>query len=126
MFTRTSLKQPFESAQRLDEPVSSKNWDMPCWLSEDLCFLIVSKQFSTSAGTVREVFWLQRDRADAPFAAEVPLNVPLAELRSADRQSGFMLSGQGRALYFAADLPGGHGDQDIWVSRRIPKMRLGL
>ncbi len=31
------------------------------------------------------------------------------------------IAGDGMSAYFAAELPGGFGDRDIWVTRRVPK-----
>jgi serine/threonine protein kinase len=121
MFTRAALDQPFSTEQRLSEPVNSADWEMPCFLTGDLRLLIVARQYRSQTESLREFIPFYRAQADSPFDPGLPMMLPLGELADSPRNNGFKLSGDGRSLYFVSPLSGGLGDNDIWVSRRIPQ-----
>lgn len=56
--------------------------------------------------------------ADSSWAA--PVNRERPELALASREVHWFLSADGQTLLFAADLPGGYGDLDLYVSHRQP------
>jgi hypothetical protein len=122
MFTRSALDQPFAAGQNVGSLPSSPNCDMPYYISSDRCFLIASSQGVGETGAERIVRYFMRAKESDPFGPGIELDIPLGEAAGDDNNAGFRLSGDGRALYFeSSKLPGGHGDSDIWVTRRVRK-----
>ncbi|MDX1946189.1 MAG: protein kinase [Pirellulaceae bacterium] len=121
LYTRPAIDQPFGTSERLGSPPNTPGWDMPYFISNDRCFLIASSQGADHQGPDRFVRYYQRAVATAPFGPGTELDIPLGTAARA-ANSGFRLAASGRSLYFdAPQLPGGQGNYDIWVTRRVPK-----
>ncbi|MBL9080349.1 MAG: protein kinase, partial [Planctomycetales bacterium] len=122
MWTRPALGKPFENNLRMPSPVSSPEWDMPCYVSDDRLLLIIMSQVGVDGRMRRQVRYFSRPAVDAEFAAGKLLGVPLGPAEGNDGNTGFYPSSDGQRLYFCTSLlPGGVGDKDIWVSHRVPK-----
>ncbi|HWA98695.1 MAG TPA: protein kinase, partial [Pirellulales bacterium] len=127
MFTRAKIDQPFTTDERLAAPVSTPDWDMPYFISNDRLFVIASSQKDSEESTgkkttTRQVRYFTRSQATEPFGPGLPLGIPLGDAEGSAHNSGFRLSADGRAIYFGSDLlPGGHGNHDIYVARRVLK-----
>ena len=66
---------------------------------------------------------LQRSRSSVSDAwgSATPVEIPGngEATRRSERFSNPHISHDGRTIWFAAERPGGHGDRDIWMSRRV-------
>ena len=123
MWTRSALGAPFTGPQRLPEPVSTSEWDMPAFITSDQRLIIVMHQTGSGPRATRRVVYHTRADRNLPFDAARPLDVPLGPAADLDTNGGFRLSGDGRSVYFSSfHYPGGAGNEDIWVSRRVPKV----
>jgi serine/threonine protein kinase len=120
MFTRATREEPFRYAEHLAEPVNGTGWEMGEYISDDRRLLIAASQGSAINGGVRIVRYFVRDDKKIPFGSPLELEIPPRPNGSQAGIGGFQLSPDGRTIYFHSDkLPGGQGQHDIWVSRRV-------
>jgi hypothetical protein len=113
IFQRKSRNEPFVFVERLPEPVNTKLWDMPRWISNDRCVIVATAQ-ETMKHTTR--LWV-RGKPDGEFQ-EVPLPAGLTD--SLGVRVAF--TPQGDRLYFSADgLAGSLGSSDIWMCELVKK-----
>jgi serine/threonine protein kinase len=124
MFTRPAIDQPFDHGELWPSPVSTPAWDMPSYISSDRLLLITLSQANQPGTTTRRPLLFTRSRSDEAFGEPQYLDIPLGKAADSTRNGRFTLSGDGRSVYFVcSQLPGGAGEADIWVSRRVPKGR---
>jgi tRNA A-37 threonylcarbamoyl transferase component Bud32 len=122
MWTRPALGRPFEDAQRVPSPVSSREWDMPTYVSNDRLLMIVMGQIGEGKEVWRQARYFWRADVRSPFAAGKHLPVPLGAADGNSSNSTFLLSQDGQRIYLSSPaISGGRGGLDIWISRRIPK-----
>ncbi len=122
MFKRSGLDQDWGASELLPGAVNTADWDMPFYISNDRRLIIAGNQSGSGPGTVREMKFFTRNNADEPFGPGQTLGIPLGNAETSSTNGGFCLSGDGRSLYFhSAPLPGGHGQIDIWFTRRVVK-----
>ncbi|MBS0211451.1 MAG: NPCBM/NEW2 domain-containing protein [Planctomycetes bacterium] len=120
MFSRSALDKPFATAGRWGEPISSPDWDMPYYVSNDRCFVIVSRQYDAAGRSIRDTSYFTRAKAPDPFGPGQSIGIPMGGGERDPSNGAFKLADQGRAVYFHSQaVPGGRG-YDIWVSRRVP------
>ena len=125
MWTRPAFGRPYSDAQRLPSPISTPEWDMPCYISNDRQLVILMSQTGDGSNVVRRIRYHSRSDVNLPFDSGKPLDIPLGPAAGSDKNSGFRLSRDGQRIYFtSATYPGGLGDIDIWVTRRLPKSPL--
>ncbi len=78
MFTRKAVDQPFTTVERLATPVSTSEWDMPHYISNDRCFVIASTQAGNGSTLIRNVRYFTRRKATEAFGPGIPLGIPSA------------------------------------------------
>ena len=122
IFRRVAIDQPFGDGEHLAAPVSTPDWDMAYYISNDRCFLVASSQRGSGGNTKRILRYFTRALESDPFAQGVEINLPLGTATQSDKNGDFRLSSNGLALYFSSfGVDGGFGGADIWVCRRVPK-----
>jgi hypothetical protein len=115
-FTRPARGEPFGAGALLPPPVNSPVFDGAAWVSDDGRVLVRTRMDKPPFETR---FHVRPDRA-APFGPPQAFVVPGV----AGEVGRPWLSPDGMRLYFhSRELPGGAGDLDLWVSRRVPKAR---
>jgi formylglycine-generating enzyme required for sulfatase activity len=114
VFTRKTRHDPFGNETLLPAPVNSAHYDIANWLSADGRVLLATQMGMRLVETRLYV----RPRLDAPFGPGQLLGGPF----TAANPGRPWLSPDGQRMYFhSRDFPGGHGDLDLWMSRRVPR-----
>ncbi|MBL8829321.1 MAG: SUMF1/EgtB/PvdO family nonheme iron enzyme [Planctomycetaceae bacterium] len=88
--------------------------------SSDERVLIFSTAFDKAA---HDLFISARPTPQAPFGT--PVNLGPA-VNSDARESQATLSADGTILIFSSERPGGLGEFDLWMTRRVPKAKSGV
>ncbi len=119
--TRKSHSESFGKLERLNESINSVDFEMaPCLSSDGLTLIFGRDTGGGSRGGEQELWMASRLDADTPFGnasrLPAPVNTPDCD------ESAPSLSNDGKSLYFHSTRPGGLGNYDIWVSRRVPKV----
>jgi serine/threonine protein kinase len=115
LFQRKSRTEPFSGPTFLGRDVNPQNMIVSSWISSDLRILLTT--------VIKPVPWLyhwhSRPAIDEPFSAGTPINMSL---------TGPIVTGSpwvspdGMRMYFhSREIPGGQGDLDLWMVRRVPK-----
>lgn len=121
LFSRSNLDAPFSKGQLIPSPVSTPDWDMAYYVSNDRRFVIASTQRRGTSSAIRRMRYFWRASADDKFQTAMTLGIPLGSAEDSDANGAFRLANGGRAIYFTASAAmGGHGAEDIWLSRREP------
>jgi formylglycine-generating enzyme required for sulfatase activity len=113
---RKDLQSPFESPVDLGPLLNTKYAEFPWWFSADgRSLLFVSRDSGqVSKGTL----WLaERPTRDAPFGQPRELKLP-ANIEALGSPA---FSATAKLLFLSLLRPDGYGEEDIWVSRRVPK-----
>ena len=117
LFTRSSTSADFGGEQNLGPNINTKGFVVPNWISNDRKFVLTTVQ-------ARPPFlssWHTRASETEPFGQGQALGPPF----DTKQGGGNRLSLDGQRLYFhARDFKGGHGDLDIWVTRRVVKQQI--
>jgi peptidoglycan-associated lipoprotein len=113
MFSRKTRGEPFGRETVLGAPVNTAVMDVPDWVSADGRVLVTTKMVGNPP--FKTVFHV-RPTADAPFGPAQSFGPPV------ERPSRPWLSSDGRRMYFhSREVPGGHGNLDLWVTHRVPR-----
>lgn len=113
-FSRPTRDQPFGSERELGSHVNDGGMIVGDWVSPD-GRLLVSTQMVQQPFTTRMHV---RPTLDAEFGAALPFDGPFEDVTP----SSPWISPDGERMYFhTRELPGGEGDLDIWMSRRVPR-----
>ncbi len=114
LFQRKSRTEPFSGPTLLGRDVNPQNMIVSSWISSDLRILLTT--------VIKPVPWLYhwhaRHASNEPFSAGTPLGVSVDPLGTGSP----WVSPDGQRLYFhTREIPGGQGDLDLWMVRRVPK-----
>ena len=112
---RATTNDDWGTPQKLAEPINTEFWDGAPSLSTDGLSLYFGSDRPGGHGGQCDM-WLStrralRDSWGTPAILGESINSPSWEFTPC-------LSTDGLSLYFSSDRPGGHGELDIWVTRR--------
>ncbi len=117
LFTRSSATASFGNEQNLGREVNTAGMITPNWISNDRRFLVVTPMISNPFRTL----WYRRSSEAEPFGKGEPLGPPFDKTQA----GGARLSVDGQRLYFhSREIPGGQGELDLWVTRRVVKKQI--
>jgi len=115
--TRAKTSDEFGNVTNLGPVVNSPTRDASAHLSSDGLVLLLESVRDGGAGRT-DLYFCTRPSKDAPFGEPVSLG-PVINTEH-DEQAP-CLSSDGQTLMFYSNRPGGHGEADIWMSRRVAK-----
>ncbi len=115
-FQRGSRSEPFREAVHLDRDAGLERGRVtPSWLSADGRVLLTTVQL----GNIWPHYWHSRGSSAERFSPGVPFGEPFVGPIS---PGGGWVSPDGQRLYFhSREVPGGLGELDLWMVRRVPK-----
>jgi formylglycine-generating enzyme required for sulfatase activity/serine/threonine protein kinase len=120
LFQRKSRSEPFGPPILLGRDVNAHDMTVSSWVSSDLRVLLTT--------VIKPLPWLfhwhARPAIDEPFSAGTPNNMSL----TGPIETGSpWVSPDGKRMYFhSRDIPGGHGELDLWMVRRVAKGGVAL
>lgn len=118
MSKRASRDKPWSDPITLSSGVGVTDDDNPSIIDVTLSGDWLSRVFTNGFG-----LWLStRSSKNAPWSKGRSIGPPLDYSKSAKRNATApFLSADARTLLFASDRPGGHGQHDLWMTRRVKK-----
>ena len=117
--TRASTSAEFGNVTNLGPTINSPARDSGAHLSSDGLVLLFESDRAGGAGKI-DLYLSTRAAKDASFGKPVSLG---STVNTADSEQAPCLSSDGQTLMFYSDRPGGQGEADIWMSRRVPVSR---
>ncbi len=114
--TRTSTSAEFGNVTNLGPTINSPSRDSGAHVSSDGLVLLFESSRVGGAGK-NDLYLCTRATKDAPFGKPVSLG---STVNTTDSEQGPCLSSDGQTLMFYSDRPGGQGEADLWMSRRVP------
>ena len=114
--TRTNTSAELGNVTNLGPTINSPSRDSGAHISSDGLVLFFESDRAGGAGK-NDLYLSTRPTKDAPFGKPVSFD---ARINTPDAEQGPCLSSDGQTLMFYSDRPGGQGEADIWMSRRVP------
>ena len=114
--TRTNTSAELGNVTNLGPTINSPSRDSGAHISSDGLVLFFESDRAGGAGK-NDLYLSTRPTKDAPFGKPVSFD---ATINTPDAEQGPCLSSDGQTLMFYSDRPGGQGEADIWMSRRVP------
>ena len=118
MASRSDTSEEFSTVTNLGRQINSRQNELGAYLSNDGLMLMFSSERRGGRGR-SDLYFATRPAIDAPFEKAVSIG---SAINTISEEKGPCLAESGRAIYFYSDRPGGLGHDDIWYSRRVPKV----
>ena len=117
---RKSVGDPFNPPVRLSNNINGDGYEMDPCLSADGLTIVFGCDFGGGRVRGKQDLWFStRAGLDSQFGPARKLQSPVNT--SDFDENGPSLSPDGKVLYFHSTRPGGQGNFDIWMSRRVRK-----
>jgi serine/threonine protein kinase/formylglycine-generating enzyme required for sulfatase activity len=117
--SRPTLEAPWSALKNLGPAVNSAMSDRPSWVSSDECVLLFQSSRGSTDQNRYRLFMTTRPTRSDDWGPARPIGPPAAG--PDDSMSCGTLSSDGTTLCFESTRDGGLGQQDIWMSRLVPK-----